>query len=202
MTERTTDTTPAPLKITCTSTDCPNDRHYFRSRDPELVERRGGSGAVCVECGADLVEWTRVYRRDVSDVKYTFKTLKYETIRHHYWHREIDQKAINHALRKGRTLLRAALDNRLAKYVGPARPSFDRRQTPRAGQIIFYAQHATASCCRVCIEEWHGIRRGQELSREELGYLSELAWRYIQERMPDLPQAPTKVPPMRLGGQS
>ncbi len=33
----------------------------------------------------------------------------------------------------------------------------DGRQTPREGNTIFYAQHATASCCRTCIEYWHGI---------------------------------------------
>ena len=188
---------PAPLKITCSSRDCPNNLHYFRSRQATMVTEQGGSGSVCVECGADLVDWARVYQRNARDVEYTFKALKFELIRHHYWHKPIDQQAVNHALRKGRVLLREALENRLGKYVGPAHPPFDRRQTPREGQVVFYAQHATAACCRVCIEEWHGIEQGRLLTTSELTYLGDLAWRYIEERMPDLPAGPTYVPPIR-----
>jgi len=190
---------PPPLKITCTSRDCPNDRHYFRSRDPELVERRGGSGGVCVACGADLIDWERVYARNARDADYTFEALKFELIRHHYWHLQVDERARNHALRKGRHRLREALEHRLRKYVAGARPPFDRRQTPRSGQVIFYAQHATASCCRVCIEEWHGIPQGRALTETELSYLRDLAWRYISERMPDLPDEPQRVPAIRSG---
>src|SRR5687767_1041932 len=131
-------TAPAPLKITCTARDCPNNLHYFRSRDEAAVAARGGSGNVCVECGADLVDWARVYKRNSRDVEYTFAALKFELIRHYYWHKPLDQRAKNHALRKGRALLREALDSRLSKYVGLARPPFDRRQTPREGQVIFY----------------------------------------------------------------
>ena len=43
-------------------------------------------------------------------------------------------------------------------------------QTPYRGHPVFVAQHATATCCRSCLERWHGIPRGRELTAEERGY--------------------------------
>lgn len=31
----------------------------------------------------------------------------------------------------------------------------DGKQTPMKGYPVFTAQHATATCCRDCIEKWH-----------------------------------------------
>jgi hypothetical protein len=70
-------------------------------------------------------------------------------------------------------------------------------QTKMEGNIIFYAQHATASCCRTCIECWHGIPKDRNLSDDELAYLTDLALRFIDDRMPDLPPDPQKIPRRR-----
>jgi len=152
----------------------------------------------CRACGAELINWGRVHKRDPADATYTFAALKYELIRHHFWHVEIDYKAVNHARRKGKMGLQAAAEKRIRKSVGPAEPPFDGRQTPRegSGNIIYYAQHATASCCRKCIEEWHGIPSGQELTEDEISYLTALAMLYVDERLPTLPLCGEKVPRM------
>jgi hypothetical protein len=55
------------------------------------------------------------------------------------------------------------IDKRLA----PADPANDGKQTPYRGHPVFIAQHATATCCRSCLEKWHGIRRGQMLNVQE-----------------------------------
>jgi hypothetical protein len=65
--------------------------------------------------------------------------------------------------------------------------SWDGRQTPWHGSAIYYAQHATAACCRTCIEYWHGIPRVGDLGAKELDYLTDLVVRYLDERLPDLP---------------
>jgi hypothetical protein len=148
----------------------------------------------CRSCGSSLVNWERVHGRDLNDAAYTFQTLKYELIRHHFWHIEIDQKAVNHARRKGKIGMRLAAETRIRKSVGDAHPTFDGRQTPKSGNALFYAQHATASCCRKCIEEWHGIEMGRELSLEEIAYLTELVVLFIEERLPSLTDEGEKVP--------
>ena len=183
-----------PLKISCTSSDCKNGLHCFLQTQKMAAE---GFQGRCRSCGAELVDWKRVHGRDIVDVGYTFFMLKYELIRHHFWHIEIDQKAVNHARRKGKGGMRVAVEKRFRKYVGPSEPAFDGRQTPTSGNAIYYAQHATASCCRKCIEEWHGIPQGQELTDQEITYLTDLAMLYIDERLPFLTKQGEKVPPLR-----
>lgn len=185
-----------PLAITCTSTKCDDGLHCFKqSRKMKAANRRGE----CRSCGARLVDWERIQRRDITDIDYAFASLKSEMIRHYYWHIDFDQKAINHALRKGRTRIHADAEKVIRKKVGPAEPFRDGTQTPRNGNVIHYAQHATASCCRKCIEYWHGIERGRELTDEEVSYLAGLAVRYIDERLPRLPATGQKVSPIRDG---
>jgi len=172
-----------PLDITCTSTNCENGLHCFKQTKQMKIANIKG---ICRECGADLVDWSRVYKRNPSDVKYTFKALKYEMVRHHYWHVDIDQKAINHARRKGIRGMKEAAEHLVRKKLSSAVPTFDGRQTPKDGNALFYAQHATASCCRKCVEYWHDIQYGRPLTETEIAYLSELLMLYVIDRLPYL----------------
>ena len=43
-----------------------------------------------------------------------------------------------------------------AKRVAPAQPRKDGQQTPYRGHPVFVAQHATATCCRTCLEREFG----------------------------------------------
>ena len=184
-----------PLKITCTSSDCDKNLHCFRAT--KKMKQQGMEGT-CRSCGARLVDWQRVHRRDFSDVTYTFKALKFEMIRHHFWHVSLSQYAIRYALRKGRTGLSEATKKQIRGLVGSSNPAFDGRQTPREtsskANAIHYAQHATASCCRKCIEEWHGIPQGRALGNEEVVYLSDLAMLYLLEQVPGLISKAKKLP--------
>jgi hypothetical protein len=185
-----------PLKISCTSTDCDNGLHCFKQSRKKKVADQFGQ---CRSCGADLVDWSRIQKRCLSDVTYTFDALKHELIRHHFWHVEIDQRAINHARRKGKSGMRIAIENRLRKSVGSAEPSRDGRQTPKenSGNSIYYAQHATACCCRKCMEYWHNIPIGRELTDAEIEYFTDLVMLYINERLPFLTENGEKVPRLK-----
>jgi hypothetical protein len=109
---------------------------------------------------------------------------------------------MRHARRKGRVALIDAARTRLEKYIAPADPVRDGRQTPFDGNAIFYAQHATACCCRTCLEYWHAIPKGRPLTGGEVDYCLELIELYLQQRLPHLPDGPEKVPPMRKSTQS
>ena len=65
----------------------------------------------------------------------------------------------------GRVMQQAAklIDDRLA----PAEPRNDGRQTPWGNHPVFVAQHATATCCRGCLEKTHEIAKGHALTPEE-----------------------------------
>jgi hypothetical protein len=70
------------------------------------------------------------------------------------------EKTLPVILEHGRQFVRERL--------APAEPKNDGRQTPMRGHPIFIAQHATATCCRGCLEKWHHIPQGRELSDEEI----------------------------------
>ena len=153
-----------------------------------------GSAAIA---GPKLVDWDRLHVRDFGDVEYTFAALKNEMIRHYFFHRELDEKAVRHAQRKGRIRLKEAARHRLGKYLAPAQPARDGRQTPFQGNAIFYAQHATATCCRTCLEYWHNIPKGRELSGEEQAYCAALVDCFLDERLPGLAKMSIRVANMR-----
>jgi hypothetical protein len=44
---------------------------------------------------------------------------------------------------------------------------------------VFVAQHATATCCRGCLEKWHRIPRGQPLSDRQIEYILEVIQRWL-----------------------
>ena len=182
------------LAISCTKSDCDDNLHCFRSTKKL---RDQGLGGACRDCHAQLVDWPRVHERKLDDVDHTFTELRLELIRHHFWHVDIDEQARNHALRKGRTALLGSAGGRIAKAVAAELPYRDGQQTPFTGNVIYYAQHATASCCRTCVEYWHGIEKGRALTASEQNYLVQLVTVYIDERLPDLPEGPTKVPRRR-----
>ena len=172
----------APLKLSCDSADCDKDLHCFR----ESKKRAPHPSGACQQCGGELVDWDRVRKRDPKDVTHTLDALKREWIRHHFWHVEISQRALNYALRKGRSGLRERALTQVRKSIG-LKHSRDGQQTPWDGNVLHYAQHATATCCRRCVECWHGIAPEQELSDEQIQYFAHLCLQYVFEKLPDLP---------------
>ena len=181
-----------PLKLQCSQSDCDNDLHCFRRSKRESEFEPGQ----CQSCGADLVNWERIRQRNMGDVQHTFSSLKLEWIRHQFWHRPLDQRAINYARRRGRIGLHAAVEKRIRKSVG-TKTSRDGRQTPWERNPIYYAQHATACCCRRCIEYWHGIPAERPLTDGEVDYFVGLCILYLNERLHDLAEEGVKVPPIR-----
>lgn len=55
--------------------------------------------------------------------------------------------------------------------VAPAEPVNDGKQTPMRDHPVFIAQHATATCCRGCIEKWHNFPQHRKLPKTEQEYL-------------------------------
>jgi hypothetical protein len=73
----------------------------------------------------------------------------------------------------------AIIDERLA----PEAPRNNGRQTPYRNHPVFVAQHATATCCRSCLETWHGIAKGHQLDRDERAYVVEVIGRWIDREL-------------------
>jgi hypothetical protein len=71
----------------------------------------------------------------------------------------------------------------VAKRLASAAPAKDGKQTPFRGHPVFVAQHATATCCRGCLEKWHDIPKGQELSEAEREHVAAAIARWLEGEM-------------------
>jgi hypothetical protein len=80
---------------------------------------------------------------------------------------------------KGPATIRWHAYDLIAKRLAPAEPYKDGKQTPYRGHPVFVAQHATATCCRGCLEKWHGIARGHALTLEEKAYILTVLRRWL-----------------------
>ena len=86
----------------------------------------------------------------------------------------LNSKGLNIILEHGRDFI----DTRLA----PANPPNDGKQTPMRNHPIFIAQHATATCCRKCLQKWHGVAsKDHELSEDEREYVLGVLERWIRD---------------------
>ena len=64
--------------------------------------------------------------------------------------------------------------------LAPAYPKNDGKQTPMKGHPVFIAQHACGCCCRGCLEKWHNIPKGRELTNNEKNYIYYLLIKWIE----------------------
>lgn len=80
---------------------------------------------------------------------------------------------------KGLPVVLAHAEDFIAKRLAPAVIVNDGKQTPFRGHPVFVAQHATACCCRGCLEKWHRIPHGRELTLEEKAYVVSVLERWL-----------------------
>lgn len=71
----------------------------------------------------------------------------------------------------------------IRKRLAPAEPLNDGRQTPWRNHPVFVAQHATATCCRGCLEKTHAIAKGHELDEEELKHVLAAIERWLRTQL-------------------
>ena len=68
----------------------------------------------------------------------------------------------------------------IEKRLKPEYIENDGKQTPTKNHPVFIAQHATATCCRSCLEKWHHIKKGKKLTEHEIDYIVELIIQWIK----------------------
>jgi hypothetical protein len=72
----------------------------------------------------------------------------------------------------------------IEERLDPADPPNDGKQTPMRNHPIFIAQHATATCCRGCLEKWHSIPDGHALTDEERAHIFAVLRRWLVAEEP------------------
>ncbi len=71
--------------------------------------------------------------------------------------------------------------NFINEKLADSNPKNDGKQTPTKNHPTFIAMHACACCCRGCLEKWHSIPKGKELSRDEKNYIYILLMTWIKQ---------------------
>ena len=88
---------------------------------------------------------------------------------------------------KGLNTVRDHAAELVRRRLSDAEPKNDGRQTPMkgapGGHPVFIAQHATGTCCRDCLEKWHGISKGRPLSEEEQKKIVDVIMDWIGRQM-------------------
>jgi hypothetical protein len=85
----------------------------------------------------------------------------------------------NYLERKGLETVISHAEKFINERLAPASPPNDGKQTPMRNHPVFIAQHATATCCRGCLEKWHEIPKGHELTVDEKGHISSVLRRWL-----------------------
>ena len=82
---------------------------------------------------------------------------------------------------KGMETMRRHAEDLIAKRLAAENPENDGKQTPMKGHPVFIAQHATACCCRGCLEKWHHIPAGKTLTKDERSYIADVIMDWIKK---------------------
>ncbi len=91
-------------------------------------------------------------------------------------------KELEYYRAKGEDTIRDHARQFVTERLSPAEPAKDGRQTPMRNHPVFIAQHATATCCRGCLEKWHGIKRGQQLTESQVEYITQVIIEWLRSQ--------------------
>ncbi len=81
---------------------------------------------------------------------------------------------------KGMEVMRRHAEDFVRQKLAPAEPANDGRQTPMHGHPVFKAMHATACCCRGCLNKWYKVPLHRELSDSEQQRIVNLLMAWIR----------------------
>lgn len=93
---------------------------------------------------------------------------------------------LNYIHEKGLDKIKIHAEDFIRDRVAPAEPANDGKQTPMRGHPVFIAQHATATCCRGCIEKWYKFPQHRELTKTEQEYLVSVIMKWIKLQIEQL----------------
>ncbi len=152
-----------------------DDKTYHIERKFQLEQARKSGYSYVPGMGmANLISYKLPDRKELFD---GLSSSKFRS-RFHLSNKEkayISEKSIEE--------IRKHAEDFVAKRLSPENPDNDGKQTPMRGHPVFVAQHATACCCRGCLEKWHHIPAGKVLNREEQEYVVDVLMEWIKREI-------------------
>ena len=109
-----------------------------------------------------------------------FERLKLSKFRSKF---KLREKELNYVKDKGLEKIHSHACDFIRLRIAPKEIPNDGKQTPMKGHPVFIAQHATATCCRGCIEKWHKIPKGKQLNEKEQETLVNIIMEWIKRQI-------------------
>ncbi len=83
---------------------------------------------------------------------------------------------------RGMDIVRRHAESFIAQKIAPAEPINDGKQTPMHGHPVFKAMHATACCCRICLNKWYKVPLHRQLTVSEQEKIVDLLMAWIERK--------------------
>lgn len=96
---------------------------------------------------------------------------------------KLKPKEYNYLQEKGMEVILQHAHDFIDKRLAPASIPNDGKQTPMRNHPVFIAQHATATCCRNCLQKWHFIEKGKSLNEEEKNYIVNIIKTWLNQQL-------------------
>ncbi len=91
----------------------------------------------------------------------------------------LNKKMIEYIDIKGLELVESHCNDFIDKNLKNYNKEKDGKQTPNKNHPVFVAQHATATCCRGCIEKWYHIPKEKVLQENEIKCIKAMIMEWI-----------------------
>ena len=92
----------------------------------------------------------------------------------------LTRKELAYLEEKGMEVMRRHAADFVRQKLALAEPANDGRQTPMHGHPVFKAMHATACCCRGCLNKWYKVPLHRELTDSEQQRIVNLLMAWIR----------------------
>ena len=96
---------------------------------------------------------------------------------------QLKEEDIAYIRKKGMDVIESHARDFVREKLAPAEPVNDGKQTPMKGHPVFKAMHATACCCRGCLNKWYHVPMHQELTTEQQEKIVHLLMAWIAEQL-------------------
>ena len=112
--------------------------------------------------------------QDINYLLYRLSKSKFRSSFH------LKEKDIEYIDKKGLDKIKEHTYDFINKGLKPSVIPNDGKQTPMRGHPVFIAEHATATCCRGCLNKWYGIPKNRELTDIEVDYIVKVIMMWIE----------------------
>lgn len=94
---------------------------------------------------------------------------------------KLGKKYIDYIDKVGLVKIRSHAKDFIEKRLA-VKPLNDGHQTPYKGHPVFIAQHATATCCRKCLNKWYKIAENKTLTEDEITSILNIIMKWIEKQ--------------------